>query len=705
MAESRQTPSNLAEELKIALWSSLIDHSPDIITLLDVAGNILWTSPQGYKTFDLEDGNWTLGPIFELIHKDDIKRVKSEFRLLGRGDGAVVGPVTFKIKTRDGIWRTLESTAYNLLKDPIVKGILSISRDVTDRHDALRELSESETRYRRLVERSPEPVAVLRDSYVEYANPACLRLLGAASIDQLSRFAVLQLVHPEDRDLAKAAFAPIQNGGEMGTIELRLISLDAQLIHTEVMGIPIIYDGLPSVQLLIRDVTDQKRAKAALEYQTLHDPLTGLPNRALFMDRVSQALNRSQRVGARIVVMLADIDRFKIVNDSLSHTVGDHILVGVAQRLRACFRPSDTVARFGGDEFVVLCEDTEDLTALGTLGERLVRALDEPIVVNNEPFHISISVGISESNPANGRADDLVRDADTAMNRAKERGRRRFEIFDESTGTEVAGRLQLESALRYGIGHGELRAYFQPVVDASTGIITGVEALIRWQHPENGLTPPALFIPIAEDSGLIVPIGTWIFAEACRQAKEWEPLIPEGRVFKISVNLSTRQFLDPGLLDTVEDILQAANLDSSKIHMVFEVTESILMAEPDEAVAILQAFRNLGVSIAIDDFGTGYSSFSYLKRFPVETLKVDRSFISGLGADSDDEAIVSAVIQLAHALNLQVVAEGVETTDQLLRLRNLGCDLIQGFYFAKPQPADDISLMLNTPFKVPSNSE
>ncbi len=694
-------PENLDVEKRAALWDALSIHSTDIISLVSTNGKILWTTPSGARFFDLEDANWKMKPIYDLIHDDDIKRVKREFYSMGETMGSIVGPVTFRIKTRDGSWRYMESMACNLLDSPSVEAILSISRDVTDRQVALMELEESESRYRRLVERSPESMAVYRDQHIIYANPAGLRLLGASNVEQLSRYPIVQLVHPEDRELAREAFSPVEQGQEMNSVELRLVSLDAQLIHAEIMGIPIIYDGEPSVQLLVRDVTDHKRAKAALEYQTLHDPLTGLPNRALFMDRVAQALNRTQRIGGHLIVMLADIDRFKIVNDSLSHTVGDHILVGVAQRLRACFRPSDTVARFGGDEFVVLCEDTEDLTSLGTLGERLVSSLEEPIVVNNEPFHISLSVGIAESTGGTLRADDLVRDADTAMNRAKERGRKRYEIFDEKTGTEVAGKLQLESALRHGISHGELRAYYQPVVDARTGVVTGCEALVRWQHPEQGLIPPASFIPIAEDSGLIVQLGTWMFAEACRQAKEWEELIPEGRVFKISVNLSARQFLDMGLLATVKDILSAANLDTNRMHMVFEVTESMLMADPDEAVSILNAFRNLGISIAIDDFGTGYSSFSHLKRFPVESLKIDRSFIIGIGADNDDEAIVSAVVQLAHALNLQVIAEGVETTDQLLKLRQMSCDFIQGYYFAKPAPADELYSMIERPFEVP----
>ncbi len=685
--EMSHIEGRLTHSQKAVLWGFLTGNTPDLIALLSLDGRVIWASQSSFEFFKDISESFTTQPVFDKIHPEDRNRVVMEFSKIGQETKKVFGPVSFRLLSPESTWLTVETTAYDLTDNPEINAILSVTRDVTSRHVALLELAESEGRYRRLVERSPEPMAVYKESSIVYANPAALRLIGATSLDQLKQTLIIDLVHPDDRELANIAFEPVDKGGEMHPIEIRLLSLDAQVIHVEVIGIPIVYDGEPGVQLVIRDITDTKQAKAALEYQALHDPLTGLPNRALFVDRVSQALLRSQKSKSRIIVLLADIDRFKIINDSLNHSVGDQILVAVAQRIKACFRPSDTVARFGGDEFVILCDEADELTSLGSLGDRLIKSLDEPIVINNEPYHISLSVGIAESTERTLLADDIIRNADAAMNRAKDRGRRRYVIMDETSGFESAGRLQLESALRQGINKGELRAHFQPVVDATTGRAIGVEALVRWQR-EHGLESPATFIPVAEDSGLIVPIGTWMLAEALRNAKEWESLPDIKKPFKVSVNLSPRQFLDTSLIDTVKDIVEGSNLDFTKTRLVLEVTESTLMADPEEAVTILKAFNDMGVSIAIDDFGTGYSSFTYLKKFPVESVKIDRSFIIGLGQDKDDEAIVTAVIQVANTLKLDVIAEGVETEQQLKRLSELGCSTIQGFYFSRPVPAN-----------------
>lgn len=679
----------LTHDQKAVLWSFLTRNTTDLIALLSMDGRVLWANRSSVEFFKEILDSFTTKPVFEKVHPDDRNRVLDEFSRIGQERKNVYGPISYRLLSPESTWLTVETTAYDLSDNPEINAILAVTRDVTSRHVALLELAESEGRYRRLVERSPEPMAVYKETSIVYANPAALRLIGATSIDQLRQTQVIDLVHPDDKELANTAFEPVDKGGEMHPIEIRLLSLDAQVIHAEVIGIPIIYDGEPGVQLVIRDITDTKQAKAALEYQSLHDPLTGLPNRALFVDRVSQALIRSQKSKSRIVVLLADIDRFKIINDSLNHSVGDQILVAVSQRIKACFRPSDTVARFGGDEFVVLCDEADDLTALGSLGDRLIKSLDEPIVINNEPFHISISVGIAESTARTLLADDIIRNADAAMNRAKDRGRRRYVIMDESSGFEVAGRLQLESALRQGINKGELRAHFQPVVNSTTGRAIGVEALVRWQR-EHGLESPVNFIPVAEDSGLIVAIGNWMLAESLRHAKEWESIDTIEKPFKVSVNISPRQFLDSALIDTIKDIVEGSNLDFNKTRLVLEVTESTLMADPEEAVTILKAFKDMGVSIAIDDFGTGYSSFTYLKKFPVESVKIDRSFIMGLGEDKDDEAIVTAVIQVAQTLKLDVVAEGVETLQQLNRLKELGCTTIQGFYYSRPIPSNVI---------------
>jgi len=702
--EPRRLARLLSKEQKLELWEALVENSPEIITLHDLEGRVLYASPSAERLFGPLPDNMPverLSSIFKFIASEDRPNVKEEFNKLAHGPGTMVGPVSYRMKLPDGTWRYLESIAYNLLNKESVQAILVVTRDITERTETEKQLVQSEWRYRSLVENSPEAIAVTQDGLLKYANSACIRLIGASSIEQIKDLEVIGFVHYEDRQRVEQAVIPANAGQPVLSVPARLTSLRGDEIQTEITAIPVIFDSKPSLQLVIHNVTEQRRAIEALEYQSMHDPLTKLPNRALFMDRVNQALNRAQRFGGRIVVMLADIDRFKIVNDSLSHAVGDKLLVAVAERIKSCFRPSDTVARFGGDEFVILCEDTEELTNLGSLGERLLNSMKEPIVVQGESFHLSLSVGITEADGSFQRADDLLREADSAMNRAKERGRHRFEIFDVETGRNVAERLQIESELRNAISRNELRAFYQPVVNATTGEVTGVEALIRWQHPQKGLMSPAAFIPVAEESGLIVPLGIWILEEAIKQLKEWEPLVANGRVFSMSVNLSARQLLDPQLLDKVKQLITENQLDEKKVKLHFEVTESVLMEERIEVSQIMNDFRSLGIGIVIDDFGTGYSSFTYLKRFPVEVLKIDRSFVIGLGERPDDQAIVEAIVKLARALNIDVVAEGVETELQLYHIRSLGCNLIQGFYFSKPLPAIDVTEFIKTPFKVP----
>lgn len=694
----------LSQEQKLALWEALVEKSSDIITLHDKLGRVIYASPSAEKLFGALPDEMPLeklSSIFRYIAPEDRPNVKHEFDQILTAPGQVAGPVTYRMRVLDGSWKYLESVACNLMDKEAIQGILVVTRDVTERTETEKQLVQSEWRYRSLVENSPEAIAVSQNGLLKYANNACLRLIGAASLDQIKDLEVIGFVHYEDRQRVEQEILPASSGQPVLSIPARLTSFSGDEIQAEITAIPVIFDSEPSLQIVIHDVTEQRRAIEALEYQSMHDPLTGLPNRALFMDRVTQALNRAQRFGGRIVVMLADIDRFKIVNDSLGHAVGDKLLIAVAERIKNCFRPSDTVARFGGDEFVILCEDTEELTNLGSLGERLLHAIKEPIVVQGESFHLSLSVGITEADGSFQRADDLLREADSAMNRAKERGRQRYEIFDVETGHNVTIRLQLESEFRNAIARNELRAFYQPVVNATTGEVTGVEALTRWQHPQKGLMSPAAFIPVAEESGLIVPLGMWILEEAARQLKEWGADLEEGRTFSMSVNLSARQLLDPQLLDKVKQVVTENELDGKRLQLHFEVTESVLMEERAEVAQIMNDFRDLGVGIVIDDFGTGYSSFTYLKRFPVEMLKIDRSFVIGLGERPDDEAIVEAIVKLARALNIDVVAEGVETETQLYHIRSLGCNLIQGFYFAKPSPAIDISQYIKKPFAVP----
>ncbi len=437
-----------------------------------------------------------------------------------------------------------------------------------------------------------------------------------------------------------------------------------------------------------------------LSHQAHHDPLTSLPNRTLFGELLEHALRRAQRSGSALAVLFLDLDRFKVVNDSLGHDAGDELLRALARRLAAVLRPGDVVSRFGGDEFTVLCEDlvpsAADQQAIG-VAERLLDALREPFVVDDEEQFVSASIGIAIGVTGLERPEALVRDADAAMYRAKERGKSRYEVFDEEMRERARERHEIENALHRAVTRNEFRVFFQPVISLTNGTCIGVEALVRWQHPDRGLLAPRDFLEQAEETGLMVPIGALILEEACARAVEWHRSVPDPSQFRLSVNLSGRQLLHADLTTLVGDILDRTTFDPRSL--CIEITESVLMEDVDAGIAAVKALKALGVRVSIDDFGTGYSALGYLRQFPVDEVKIDRTFVERLGSDPEDAAIVSAVVSLGHALGVTVTGEGVETAAQLDTLRSLGVDAAQGFLFAPPQPAADLTPRLVRPHR------
>ena len=506
----------------------------------------------------------------------------------------------------------------------------------------------------------------------------------------------LGLLHPDDVEHVTAVHQRSLETLEPYEMEERVIWPDGQVRTLASWGEIVVDDeGRPARMVgICWDITDRKKMEEQLVHEALHDRLTGLPNRALFVDRLAQAVPAQDRGRGAPAVLFLDVDRFKVINDSLGHEAGDEVLVELARRLSALMRPGDTVARFGGDEFVVLCQDIQHPAEAMHVADRLIAGVSGPVAVTGADIVLSVSVGISVSSSPEDRASDLLRDADAAMYRAKRDGRDRCVLFADAMRAEALARLETEVELRRAVSEDQLRLHYQPVIDLATGLVVGVEALLRWQHPSRGLVMPGEIVEIAEETGLIVPIGEWVMREACDQLSAWDrdtardtPNVAPH--LTMAVNLSGVQLGRVDLVRRVADVLDGSGIDPSRLSL--EITESVLMRDAEEALGMLRDLKALGVRISVDDFGTGYSSLTYLKRFPVDVLKIDRSFVDGLGTDADDLAIVQAILALAASLGIDTIAEGVETHVQAQVLRDLGCQRAQGFLLGRPTPSPDVT--------------
>jgi diguanylate cyclase (GGDEF)-like protein/PAS domain S-box-containing protein len=434
----------------------------------------------------------------------------------------------------------------------------------------------------------------------------------------------------------------------------------------------------------LTDVTERKRFEEQLERQAFYDPLTNLPNRALFMNRLAHAIEQGKRRrNYSFAVLFLDLDRFKMINDSLGHSVGDQMLIEAARRLELCLRPGDTIARLGGDEFTILLNDLKDFTYLTHIAERIQKVLMTPFNLNGEEVFTSASIGIATNSRTYNRPEEILRDADTAMYRAKLLGKAQYALFDTGMHVEAMRRLQLETDLRRALERQEFRIHYQPIIALGNGEITGFEALLRWQHPYRGLIGPAEFIPVAEETGLIIPIGQWVLREACRQMHLWQAQYDSNCGLTVSVNVSPKQLAQPDLADQVRRILAETGLEASSLRL--EITESAIMENTESARQLLAQLKEMEVQLYMDDFGTGYSSLSNLSRFPVDTLKVDRSFVKDLSDYGESSDILWTIVTLARNLGMHVIAEGVETAEQLAQLRALKCECAQGYFFSEPQ--------------------
>lgn len=565
------------------------------------------------------------------------------------------------------------------------KALLATGFDVTDRKLAENAMRESERRLRDLIE-NVQLVSVLLNARgeVTFANEYALELLGLSEENVLGQDWFDLVLPLETSPASRANFLERMTTGATPHEEYeiltsrgdaRVVSWNSTVLHDPTGAIC----GMASIG---SDVTERRRAETRLLHDALHDSLTGLPNRALFMDRLHTALARLKRRPTHLFsVLFLDLDRFKMVNDSLGHMAGDQFLVQIGKVLQSTLRAEHTVARLGGDEFAILLDDLDEADDANRVVERIFKALETPIRVSGQDLFATMSIGVAFSGPEYERAEDMLRDADTAMYQAKTTGKARIQVFDESMHKRAVGLLRLEHSLRRATEHNEFLVHYQPIVSLDGEFRTaGFEALVRWNHPTRGIVGPYEFVHLAEETGLIFRIGGWTLEESCRWMTSGSPSLPDH--LTINVNLSGRQFSQGGLIEQVQDVLSKTGLAAERLKL--EITESVIMENPEMAVDLLKRLKALGMRLCIDDFGTGYSSLSYLLRFPADTLKIDRSFVSALGRSGRNEDILGAIVSLAKSLEMDVVAEGVETVEQRDILRALGCQYGQGYLFSRP---------------------
>lgn len=672
-------------------FRSLVQNSSDIITVLGADGTIIYESPSvksilGYEPTDLIGQN-----AFALIHPDD------QFLVFDVLAAALETPdtalqVEYRCRHRDGSWRYLESVGTNRIERPTISGVVVNSRDITDRKQVEQALRESEERFRQIAEHIQDVLWMtdLEQDQAIYVSPAYEVIWGRASAQlRTEPLAWFDAVHPDDRAHVRAVI-DVQWRGTYET-EYRIVRPNGEVRWIWARAFPIHnhHGQVYRVAGIAKDITERKQAEAQLQHQALHDALTALPNRALLMDHLRQAVARSKRhPGYAFAVLFFDLDRFKKINDSLGHVVGDQLLIAIARRLEACLRPNDTVARLGGDEFVILIDGLADRSDATQVADRVQHSLALPFHLNGHDIVITTSIGIALSTTAEyTHPQDLLRDANIAMYRAKAAGKARYAVFDQAMHAHDVAVFQLEGELRRAITRGEFEVYYQPIVALGNGDMIGMEALLRWHHPTRGVVLPATFIQLAEETGLILPLGDWMIRTVCAQMQAWHAAY--GFPLFAAVNLSARQFQRADLSTNIARMLAEAGLEAH--YLKLELTESSLIDQSKVVTETLHALRTMGVHLLIDDFGTGYSSLSYLKQFPIDTLKIDQSFVRGVTTDADDAAIVTATIAMAHSLHHSVVAEGVETLEQIAWLRAHGCDAIQGYIAGAPVPAAEIA--------------
>jgi diguanylate cyclase (GGDEF)-like protein/PAS domain S-box-containing protein len=686
----------LEEIEKLSLYEELLESMERVVYHLNlVSGSFEYISGAASSLFGL-DPERVRDSGMELVGKHMVpgdyeaamERI-AEAAAANPGQRITLG-VHYRLIGADGKLRhCYDSMTVRVAADGTPLAVYGVAVDVSDYLRVELAMHEKEAQFRATMEVAQVGIFLLQDALFRYVNPFLLQLFGYSEEEVVGILGPLDLIVAEDQGMVWEQMRRREAGEQGQPYEVTGLRKDGSTFPVVILGSPSVYDGRPASVGTVQDVSEQKQAEQRVRELADFDPLTGLPNRRLLRDRCTQMLAAAERDGTEMALVFIDLDHFKRVNDSLGHSVGDDLLCAVAQRLSGTVRKVDTLARLGGDEFIIALPGGH-ASAAADVASRLLDVCAAPFLVAGHELTVTPSLGISLY-PVDGTDFEvLLRNADAAMYKAKEAGRNAFRFYSSEMNVATLKHLLMESGLRRGLGAHEFVLHYQPLVQVESGAIVGVEALIRWQNPELGLIGPDQFIHVAEDIGLIIPIGEWVLREACRQVRAWQdsglpPLM-------VAVNVSPVQFRQAGFVETVAGVLASTELEARFLEL--ELTERTVMHDAEQTLGTLRTLNRMGVELALDDFGTGYSSLAYLKRFPVGKLKIDRSFVRDLAGNSDDRAIASTILSMGHSLRLKVLAEGVETAEQYAILRDMGCELVQGYHFSRPLPADQFVAFL-----------